>query len=619
MSLRASAVFSVLVGLIAFPFPVFAEEAPPLSTAWETYRQAVETLPPDEIITAARGLRDAARDSDTLQAPELSLVMIRDADALRARGEAGTAIQIAQIASSLSPGLVTPHAWLAQTWLAGPDPDVLASGKEWAAAWKISLTDFWSALYRIDRVIAAALFSLGSAAVLVIGWYLIRTIPLLGHLLVEWSGHRVFRPTAWLAATWILLLPLAAVQWGWWMVLAPGAVAWWFLSSRERLALGVLAVFGVLATVLLPYAVPILTADQSAELRLLVEVTEGRHSSGRLDDAVVVESPQGAAARGTALVRSGRIGEAATLFEEALVRWPGEPRLLTGYGNVLFHRHEYDRAVQHYEQALQVVPQSIPVLYNLSQAYRAGLHFDEGEARFQEARVLDAGVLDRYAEGSRRGEAFLVVDYPATYEELLAKAVELRPLPPVLDDAVKALSSHIAPLLTIGVLGLFAGCWMLGKWFPNQPASPCAACGTAVCRRCQRYFLDLKLCLSCWKTHAKGAKFTNQTTLPQVSRRWEFRRRVAAVLSLVPGLGHLSIGRPLWGLAFAITGWGLLWIGFLREVSWSTTEARLVPLPWYTTWAPIASGLVVLLIIGARHLLRLDWSRSESALPQDHP
>jgi hypothetical protein len=160
---------------------------------------------------------------------------------------------------------------------------------------------------------------------------------------------------------------------------------------------------------------------------------------------------------------------------------------------------------------------------------------------------------------------------------------------------------------------------MLGKWFPNQPASPCVACGTAVCRRCQRYFLDLKLCLSCWKTHAKGAKFTNQTTLPQVRRRWEVRRRVAAVLSLVPGLGHLSIGRPLWGLAFAIAGWGLLWIGLLRDVSWNTTEGRLVLLPWYTTWAPLASGLLVLLIIGARHLLRLDWSRSESALPQDHP
>ncbi len=608
---------SAFVGLIALPFPSYADQPLPLTEAWEAYRHAVATLPPDEIVVAAKTLREAARSTEALHAPALSLVMIRDAEALRGRGEAGSAIQIAQVASSLSPGLVTPHAWLAQTWLVGPDPNVLASLKEWGAAVNVSLTDFWSALYRIDRMIVAVLLSLLSAATLAVGWYLIRTIPLLGHLLVEWSRHQVFRPTAWLVATGVLLLPLAAVQWGWWLVLAPGAAAWWFLSARERLALTLLALFGVVAAVLLPYAVPILTADQSAELRLLVDVTEGRNISRSLDDAVTVESPQGADALGVALGRSGRMDDAAILFEEALVRWPGDPRLLTGYGNVLFHRHEYDRAVQHYEHALQAVPDSIPVLYNLSQAYRAGLRFEEGEARFQEAKAIDAGVLDRYVERSRRGEAFLVVDYPATYRELFAQAVEPRPLAPALGEAVTALSTRVSPISTIAVLALFAGCWVLGKWFPNQPASPCTACGTAVCRRCQRYFLDVKLCLSCWKTHAKTAKFTNQTTLPQVLRRWEVKRRVAAVLSFAPGLGHLCLGRPFWGLAIAIAGWGLIWIGLLPEGSWNTTEVRLLPLPWYATWGPIAIAFALLLIMGARHLLRLDWSRSESPLPAD--
>jgi hypothetical protein len=89
---------------------------------------------------------------------------------------------------------------------------------------------------------------------------------------VEWSGHRVFRPTAWLAAAWILLLPLAAVQWGGWFVLAPAAILWWFLSARERLALTVLAVLGVSVSFLLPYSVPVLTVDQSDEFRLVMDV-----------------------------------------------------------------------------------------------------------------------------------------------------------------------------------------------------------------------------------------------------------------------------------------------------------------------------------------------------------
>jgi hypothetical protein len=187
----------------------------------------------------------------------------------------------------------------------------------------------------------------------------------------------------------------------------------------------------------------------------------------------------------------------------------------------------------------------------------------------------------------------------------------------VLDSAVARLSRHVAPVATVGVLALFVACWVVGRWFPNQPAAPCTACGTAVCRHCQRYFLDLKLCPPCWKTYAKGAKFTTQTTLPQVLRHWEVRRRMAALLSFLPGLGHLSVGRPLWGLAFALTGWGLLWIGVLREVGWTTTDVRLVPLPWYTTWAPSVLGLTILVLIGVRHILRLDWSRSESTLPPE--
>lgn len=616
MTVWTSALFAVLVVSIACPVTVLAESSNPLSVAWDAYRHAVEAQLAADIVVAARALPEAARQADFLESPELSLVMIRDADVLRERGEIGTAIQVARIASSLSPGLVVPHAWLAQTWLAGPEPDVLAALKEWAAAWRASISDFWSLLYRIDRLIVAVLMSVVSAAVAVAAFFVFRTIPLLAHLIVEWSGHRVFRPAGWLIAAGLVLLPLAMIRWGAWLVLAPCAVAWWFLSSRERLMLGVLAGLGVVASVLLPYVVPVLTADHSHEFRLVVDTAEGRGGSPSTA-AVTVESAQGAAARATALVRSGQMDDAATLYQESLVRWPGDARLLTGYGNLLFRRHDYDQAIAQYEQALKIVPDSVPVLYNLSQAYRGDLRFEEGETAYQAARALDAGLLDRYAERSRRGETMLVADYPTTHRDLLSEAFEARPLPPLLRTGVDRLSRHIAPLATLGILGLFAGCWFIGKWFPNQPASPCVTCGAAVCRHCQRYFLDLKLCPSCWKTHAKGAKFSAQTTLPQVLRRWEIRRRGATLLSVVPGVGHLALGRPLWGLVFALAGWGLVWTGLLRDMSWNTTELRMIPLPWYTTWTPIALGFSLLAAMGVRHLWALEQSGVKSTRPPE--
>jgi hypothetical protein len=64
-------------------------------------------------------------------------------------------------------------------------------------------------------------------------------------------------------------------------------------------------------------------------------------------------------------------------------------------------------------------------------------------------------------------------------------------------------------------------------------------------------------------------------------------------------------------------GWGLLWIGVLRDIGWNTAELRLFPLPWYVTWAPIAMGAGILAIVGARHVLKTDWSTAESAIPQE--
>jgi hypothetical protein len=270
-----------------------------------------------------------------------------------------------------------------------------------------------------------------------------------------------------------------------------------------------------------------------------------------------------------------------------------------------------------YEQALAVVPDAVPVLYNLSQAYRADLKFDEGEAQYQKARAIDAGLLDRYGELSARGEEFAVVDYPTTTRELLTDSLHLSPTSPVIQDAVTKVTRHLAPSATIGVALLFAACWGLGRWFPNQAASPCEVCGRAICRRCQRYFLDLKLCAACWKSYARNAKVAPRSTLPQVLKRWEVRRRMAAVLAVIPGAGHASIGRPFWGVILALAGWWVLWIGILQDVSWNTADARVVPGPWYVVWGPVVVGFVIIGLLGARHVLAMNWAPAASSLPED--
>jgi tetratricopeptide (TPR) repeat protein len=618
MTARTLAFCLVLLAVCLTPSRGLAGPTPELQGAWNTYRAAVASATDSsEIAVAARAVSDAARTSAIDQFPSLSFVILHDAEALQQRGERDVAIELARIASALSPELWAPHAWLAKVFFSGPHPNALAGVKEWIAAFKASFRDFWSLLYRINRWLAAAVLGLLSSSVMVIAVFMIRSVPLLAHLLVEWSGGRVFRPTAWLLAAWAVILPVGAVRWGAWFVLVPGIAVWWFLSRRERIVLTGLAGVGLAVSLLIPRALPLLTADHSAEFRLVVEVAEGRDPSRALAEATIVDSSRGAAARASALANSGRSDEAATLFEEALVRWPDDPRLLTNYGNVLFRRGEYGKSASLYEQALAVVPNSVPVLYNLSQVYRADLRFEEGETQYQKARAIDAGLLDWYGERAQRNEALSVADYPLASIELLSDALQVQPSSSDIQIALSAVRGHLAPPVAIGVLLLFAGCWLLGRWFPNQPAAPCETCGASVCRRCQRYFLDLKLCSACWKSCAKGVKVIPRSTLPQAVHRWETRRRLAAWLAVIPGVGHLSIGRPLWGALLAFAGSWLIWIAVLRNVGWNTVGARLLPPPWYVTWGPIAGWLCLMGILAMYHLLTLRWSAAGSSLLPD--
>ncbi|MFZ5877248.1 MAG: tetratricopeptide repeat protein [Nitrospirota bacterium] len=619
MTARTLAVFVfALLAACAAPSRGLAAPPPELLGAWDAYRAVVASATDSsDVVVAARAVSDAARASTVDQFPSLSYVILRDAEALLKRGETDAALYLARIASALSPKLWAPHAWQANVYFSGPNPNAVAGVKEWIAAFKASFQDFWSLLYRIDRWLAAAVLALLSAAVLVMAVFMMRVVPLLGHLLVEWSGNRLFRPTAGLLAAWVVVLPLVAVRWGAWFVLVPGVVLWWFLSRRERAVLTALAGVGVAAALIIPRAMPLLTADQSTEFRLVVEVAEGRDPSRALDDAEIVDSARGAAARASALAMSGRPDEAATLFEEALIRWPNDPRLLTDYGNLLFRRGEYKKSASLYEQARAVVPNSVPVLYNLSQVYRADLRFEDGEAQYQKARAIDAGLLDWYGERAQRNDALAVADYPLAHFELLKDALHTQPSSPEIQTALSEVGRHVSTPVAIGVFTLFVGCWLLGRWFPNQPASPCETCGASVCRRCQRYFLDLKLCSTCWKSYAKGVKVTPRSTLPQALRRWETRRRFAACLAVIPGAGHASIGHPVWGALLAFAGSWLIWVGVLREVGWNTVGARLVPPPWYVTWGPIAAGICLMGFIAVYHLLTLRWSAAGSSLLPD--
>ncbi|MEO5657060.1 MAG: tetratricopeptide repeat protein [Nitrospiria bacterium] len=592
--------------LVLYPLTAFSAPVNPIAPQWNAYRQAIPLGKAADIISAVQALPEAAQEAHLTHAPELSAVLLRDADALASRGDWPTAMAIAETAARLAPRSPEPHQWLSHAWWTGPEFDLLSGARERAAAWKRSYGEFWSLLYRGNRIAAAMLLSLLSITMLVVAVFSLRVLPLLAHLLVEWSGHRLFRPTAWVMSAWVLLLPLVLVPWSFWLILVPSAIAWWFLTRGEQWLLSTLAAAALASAFAIPAVIGVGVADHEPRLRLLADVAQGKMAGPALEAVSrTAETPQGLVARALALTRENREDEAAEMYQKGLRRWPDDARLLTNYGNILFHRREYARAVESYEAALRHAPESVAVLFNLSQAYRADLQFEAGESRYQTAKTLDAALLDTYAAQARRGDAFLVAESGIGARELWAAAVAPRPLPPSIDASFQRLARHLAWPVLWGLVGIFALCSVVARFVPNAAAVPCITCGTAVCRRCQRYFLDLKLCPSCWKSYAKGVKLHPNATLPQARQRWAARRKFAAALAIVPGAGHLALGSPWIGALIAWIGAMVAWSAWLSTTGWQTAGARLMAAPWYAVWAPAAGILVLLALMSVRLLLNM--------------
>ena len=604
MKVRRHAASGLFALILVWPLFAAAELPSTLATSWDAYRRAAQSGAAEDIAAAANALPAAAHRAGVERAPALSLLLLRDAESWLEHGDGNTALTLANAAEALAPSSPEPHRLLSRIlWNGG---DRWGSARERFAAWKASATDFRSSLYRAERVAAALLLSLLSVAGLVAAVFVFRALPLLAHLVEEWSGHRLFRPTAWLIAVWLLVFPFVAAAWGVWLILLPAAMAWWFLSGRERALVAGLAAAGLLVALVPPSALSVFATDDDPGLRLLVDVANGGEAgeeAARFQGGH--ETPVAAATRALALDRGRRDAEADTAYEEALARWPNDPRLLTNYGNLRFRRQDYAKAIELYEAAHAQARDAVVVLYNLSQAYRADLRFEEGEARFQAAQALDAGLLDTYAARTRMGDAFLVADYGFGAADLWRAAIAPRAAPPSLGGSIERLRRHAALSLTAGLVALFVLCWMVARLAPNQPAAPCATCGAAVCPRCQRYFLDSKLCSTCWKAYAKGVKLHPNAALPQALRRWDVRRRVAAVLSIIPGVGHLTLGRPWWGAGFALAGAFAWWTGWLAVSSWNTVGERLFTPPWYAVWWPSLAGAGALYAVIYLHLSTL--------------
>ncbi|MEK7280137.1 MAG: tetratricopeptide repeat protein, partial [Nitrospirota bacterium] len=292
--------------------------------------------------------------------------------------------------------------------------------------------------------------------------------------------------------------------------------------------------------------------------------------SGRYGDLIDEESEdwKGYFSAAISMKMQGRLDDAHRYYEEALSKNPDSPKILNNLGNIFFYKKDYNKAIYFYKSAIEKDKRLVSSHYNMSQALREMLSFDEGNKKFEEARGLNKELADLYARKSTLSYQHLVIDENFAIFDLFEKAISFKG--PNEDNVLLSISLFLvgihqpffqAALVILIILMAVFSSHILKK---GNISTCCPVCGRAVCRKCHRYMYEIKVCNSCLsilkkrqedKKSIKGIK-----DIKEIWTRAKRKERMANILAgLIPGLGHLHMDRFVKGFIINLIFIALIW------------------------------------------------------------
>ncbi len=162
--------------------------------------------------------------------------------------------------------------------------------------------------------------------------------------------------------------------------------------KRSQIFIAVFVLIGVVLSAG-PAAAPAATAERLAELLLADRFREAdRLAAAMLADRSPAD-PETLAVCGLAVLKGGRVGEAASIFERALAAAPGCPEAHLGLGRIARIRNDEDAAIAHLRRA---VPSRVFYGEALRQLWRAA---------WQRGRISDLNEIYRLARERYEGES----------------------------------------------------------------------------------------------------------------------------------------------------------------------------------------------------------------------
>jgi len=520
----------------------------------------------------------------------IAAALVRESHATLAAESPALARKACKLAVELAPALPAAHTCLARATLA-EDPTAFSPvAASLAAAARAALAD-----PRISRAVIAnaggvALTGVLGAALAFVALLFLRYAQLYVH-----DIHHLFPAGArrWqtnLLAAALILSPLL-LQAGFVPLLFTVLFAVALYASAAEVALGCTALVLLAALSFASEGLARVAAfgGPAADVWMLEHGEGTARELRRLQDRLRSEKPDMAVAFALAhkAKREGDLSQAEQLYRKALDAGQGASyRALAAahnnLGNVYLLLNDPDRAVAHYQKAMDLQENLAAPHFNLSRAYALGGVDSLEKVQAEQARALevDRAAIDAFTGGqlglNRRSNKFLL-DVPLD-DSMLAPLfdAEARVAAPVDDEVRAVLAGPLPPgaatalplLAALGFIGLHA---LRGR---VRPSGRCERCGREVCKRCDADARPSEaLCAQCVNVFVRrsGVDPTERIRKEVAVHAYQRRRTlVARGFNLLSGAGHVLLGYPVSGVIFllltAFLGASvLLWHGVTRE------------------------------------------------------
>jgi tetratricopeptide (TPR) repeat protein len=342
-----------------------------------------------------------------------------------------------------------------------------------------------------------------------------------------------------------------------WMITYWIVLAWFYLSTRERIVTVSFIVFLGLSGFYLPHMIAMANAPASLELRSLIQAIRGEGNPAVIEELrqKVDEDPdwwEGYFAIAQLQSKAGSYDNALKYYQDVLRTQPNSASVLNNMGNAYFYLKDYNHAVEYYQQALDKDPSQTATYYNLGQTFREMLLFDKGEQIYQEGRTRNKEQMDEYTKVSALSGKVVVIDTSLPVEILWTEVFTVKTRD---EHEASALFGELFNGLPIGsargfmiaVLIILAILSIVRK--KATIAFECQTCNRIVCKRCQKSLFDLSVCHRCW---AKLKETKRRGELAQAEDRLIKKRQIAFVMTLLfPGSGHFYLRQALHGFLFS--------------------------------------------------------------------